>query len=126
MMVMCFLSLVQEVVPGEVANAVIPSFVTDALTYMSTYYADRIVAEDLARKMGVSRATLMSAFKKYAGITVNDYLIRCRIKNALILLQQGKSEQQVAMDCGFTDACNLIRTFKRVFGQTPKQYIAHL
>lgn len=124
MLVMYFLSLVQDAVPNESDSGMIPPCVTEALTYISAHYTDRIVAEDLAQMLGVSRTTLMTAFKKYVGITVNEYLTRCRIKNALTLLRQGKTEQQTAEECGFTDACNLIRTFKRTFGQTPKQYLS--
>ena len=126
MLVMYFLSLVQEAVPDESDSGMIPPCVTEALTYISAHYADRIVAEDLAQMFGVSRTTLMTSFKKYAGVTLNEYLTRCRIKNALTLLHQGKTEQQTAEECGFTDACNLIRSFKRVFGQTPKQYLSQM
>lgn len=65
----------------------------------------------------------MTGFKKYTGTTLNEYLLRCRLKAAVELLQNGKNEQQTAEECGFTDACNLIRSFKRHFGITPKKYL---
>lgn len=124
MLLLYFLSLVQDSLPEEENQSQIPGFVTEALTYISAHCAEHIVAADLAESFGVSRTTLMTAFKKYAGVTVNEYLTRCRVKNAIALLRQGKTEQEVAETCGFTDACNLIRAFKRVFGLTPKQYLS--
>ena len=122
MLVMYFLSLVQDALSDEADSGMLPPCVTEALTYISVHYADRIIAEELAQMLGVSRTTLMTAFKKYVGITVNDYLIRCRIKNALTLLRQGKTEQQTAEECGFTNVYYFSRVFKQISGITPKKY----
>lgn len=124
MLLLYFLSLVQDLMPQEGSAERIPGFITEALTFISAHSAEHIVAQEIADQLGVSRTTLMTAFKKYAGITVNEYLTRCRIKDAVALLRQGKTEQETAETCGFTDACNLIRAFKRVFGLTPKQYLS--
>ena len=126
MLLLYFLSLVQDSLPEAGSESSIPDYVTGALTYISAHCSEHIVAQMLAERFGVSRTTLMTAFKKYAGVTVNEYLTRCRIKNAVTLLGQGKTEQEAAEDCGFTDACNLIRAFKRVFGMTPKQYLSQI
>ena len=123
MLLLYFLSLVQDSVGEQGAGAPIPTFVTEALAYISAHSAEHIIAQELADRLAVSRTTLMMGVKKHAGVTVNEYLTRCRIQNALPLLRQGCTEQEVAERCGFTDACNLIRAFKRVFGMTPRQYL---
>lgn len=101
----------------------IPAFVTEALSIIGSNYKERIVVDDLVSKLSVGRTTLMTGFKKYTGSTINEYLLRCRLKAAIEMLQRGKTEQQAAEECGLGDACNLIRCFKRQFSMTPKQYL---
>jgi AraC-like DNA-binding protein len=102
----------------------VPPYVSAALSYLQEHYPQRIVAADLAADLGVGRTTLMTAFKHYTGITVGEYLAQCRLKAAIARLREGMTEQTVAESCGFGDACNLIRSFRRHLGVTPKQYIA--
>lgn len=100
-----------------------PKYITGALAYIAGHYAEKIIAADLAWHLGVGRTTLMTAFKKYTGTTLNSYILQCRLKHAVELLRHGATEQQAAERCGFSDAGNLIRTFKRGFGVTPRQYL---
>ncbi|MBQ7336018.1 MAG: helix-turn-helix transcriptional regulator [Clostridia bacterium] len=124
LMILCLLSLIAEIAGTEENDGTeIPRFVSDALTYISTNYAKKILASELAWSLGVGRTTLMTAFKKYIGCTLNDYVIRFRVKSALRLLREGKTEQEAAEVCGFSDTCSLIRSFKRCYGKTPRQYL---
>lgn len=118
-----FLSLIADRMKASGKTKEPPPHVTGALTYIAEHYADKIVAADLAWQLGIGRTTLMTAFKKYTGTTLNDYILQCRFKHTVELLRTGATEQQAAESCGFSDASNLIRTFKREFGMTPKQYL---
>lgn len=100
-----------------------PVYILKALSYLNTHYPQKIVAEELARKLFISRTTLMTAFKKYTGSTLNDYLTRHRLRQAIYLLRQGNTEQQAAELCGLGDGSGLIRSFKRCYGMTPRQYL---
>ncbi len=126
LLLLYYLSLVADRLDDELPRTIVPSYVTEAMTYISANYQKKIVASDLAWDLHIGRTTLMTAFKKYTGTTLNEYIARCRLKNAIIAMQQGKKEQQIAEECGFTDLCNMIRCFKRYFRMTPKQYLAHL
>lgn len=118
-----FISLIADNMQAESNFTELPIFVTKALSYISTHYSEKVVAADLAEKLGVGRTTLMSSFKKYTGTTLNEYLARCRLKNAVAELKKGRTVGETAEICGFTDAPNLIRCFKRHFGTTPVKYI---
>ena len=100
-----------------------PTFMNECLAFISSNYNNKIVASDLSEKFGVGRTTIMTAFKKHTGVTLNEYVNRCRLKNAVILMKDGQIEQTVAEKCGFNDSCNMIRCFKREVGCTPKKYI---
>jgi len=118
-----FLSLAYDDLPKQPASPSIPGFVTEAMAYIGSHYARHMVAQELAQRLGVGRTTLMTAFRKYTGMTLNEYLTRCRLRQAAQLLQKGHSQQQAAEECGFSDACSLSRSFRRIYGTTPRQYL---
>ena len=126
LLLLYYLSLISEAAADSGEYARVPGYVTEALSYISTQYAQRIVAGELAAQLGTGRTTLMTAFKQHTGITVNEYLARCRLKHAVTLLQSGISEQETAERCGFSDVCSLIRCFRRIFGMPPRKYIQSL
>lgn len=125
LLILCLLSHLSELIGKDsVATAEIPHYVTAALTYIGEHYPEKILAENLAWQLGIGRTTLMTAFKKYTGSTLGEYLLRCRVKNATRMLRAGLTEQSVAEACGFGDACSLIRAFKHCYALTPRQYLA--
>lgn len=101
----------------------LPTYITEALNYLQEHYAKKIVTADLAWQLGVGRTTLMTDFKYYTGSTLNTYLTRLRLRQVIVCLRNGQTEQSAAENCGFGDACNLIRAFRRYFGTTPRRYL---
>ena len=119
-----FLSIATEIAGSyEECADELPGFVTGTLSYLQEHYSEKIVAEKLAWELGIGRTTLMTAFKKYTGSTINEYLTDLRIKEANKLLKSGYTEQLTAEKCGFGDTSNMIRCFKKRFNMTPKQYV---
>ena len=98
-----------------------PQYVMEALSYVEECYAQRIVAAELAKRLYVGRTALMTAFKRYTGVTLNRYVRACRLRHARRLLLQGVSEQEIAERCGFCDAGCLIKVFNQEYGVTPKK-----
>lgn len=121
---MIFLSKISdEKIQTQEKSEALPRYITDALSYIQNNYSERIVASNLSRTLGVGRTTLFTSFKKYTGTTLNDYLMQYRVNKAIKYLRQGKKQQDVAESCGFGDACNLNRAFKRVFNLSPGKYL---
>lgn len=100
-----------------------PAYITEALAFMHNRYAEKIVAEDLAARLGVSRTTLMTGFKKHIGTTLSEYLTRFRLQEAIRLLREGTTQQAAAESCGFSDPGSLIRSFRRYYHTTPHKYL---
>lgn len=124
LLVMYLLSCLSEFSGGKKANtASVPSYIIDALYYIENHYGEKITAAELSAKLYIGRTTLMTNFKRYTGYTLNNYIIAIRLKNAVLRLREGYSEQQAAELCGFSDAGGLIRCFKQNFNTTPHRYI---
>jgi len=124
LMVFCLLSHVEEISKqhhGYVAK--VPEPVCEAIAYIDTHFAEKIVAQELADKIHVGRTNLMMQFKEYTGKTLHEYLVSCRLRNVVKLLAEGKSEYEAAVSSGFGDTSALIQCFKRVFNMTPGRYI---
>lgn len=126
LLIFYLLSQLSEMAEESGANSQkIPKYIVGALSYINEHYDQKIVAERLAEQFYVSRTTLMTAFKKYTGVTLNDYILNFRLKRAIEELQGGKTVQETAEVCGFSDSSTLIRVFHRVYHMTPRQYLAY-
>ncbi len=101
----------------------IPSQIYKALAYINEHYAENIVAGELAEKLYIGRTTLMTQFKKHTGKTLREYITDCRLRSAIRLLSEGKTQQEAAILSGFSDSSSLIQCFKRTFHMTPRQFI---
>jgi AraC-like DNA-binding protein len=108
---------------GAVAAAPTPYYIIEALSHIREHYARKLVAEELAQTLHVGRTTLMTAFKKHTGSTVDEFLTACRLRHAIQLLEVGKTLEYAADQCGYADTGGLIRAFRRCYGMTPKEYM---
>jgi AraC-like DNA-binding protein len=104
----------------------VPDFLSRALSYINENYREKIVAENLAHKVGVGRTTLMNSFRKHLGLPFSEYVAKCRLFSAVNLLKSGKSVSETAELSGFTESSNFIRSFKKYFGQTPAKYLGSI
>ena len=76
--------------------------------------------ERLARGAGLGMYHFLRIFSAVTGATPHQYLIRSRLRAAARLLADGeRSVTDVALDCGFGDLSNFVRTFRRAAGVTP-------
>jgi AraC-like DNA-binding protein len=70
----------------------------------------------------LSVAKLCDLFKNQLSTTANKYLTGKRISHAKKLLSEGKSVTDTAIESGFSDYANFIRTFKKAVGIPPGKY----
>lgn len=125
-LVFYLLSYINDISEGTSAEKKnIPEPICEALDYINEHYTEKIVAQDLADRVYIGRTTLMTQFKKYTGKTLNEYIINCRLRNAIKILEEGKTEYEAAVCSGFSDTSAFIQCFKRIFKMTPKQYMVN-
>lgn len=86
-------------------------------------YPQALSLEDIAHCAAVSKSTALNLFQRYLQVTPVDYLIRCRLKQAALLLSRTeKKVNAIADETGFHSVDYFCRTFKAHYGLTPTQY----
>jgi AraC family transcriptional regulator len=79
--------------------------------------------ESTAEEFGLSPFHFLRVFAKVLGVTPHQYLIRSRLRRAARLLADDtRSITEIALDVGFADLSNFVRTFHRVAGASPRSF----
>jgi len=78
---------------------------------------------ELARAANMSPYHFLRTFKAVTGITPHQWLLRARLREAAQRLSSSRTEvTAIALDVGFDDLSNFIRSFRAEFGVSPRQY----
>ena len=80
-------------------------------------------ADQLARDIAMSRASLYKKMQTILGITPTDFIRNVRLKRAAQMLADTQlSINEIADRVGFVTARNFSTQFKKMFGVTPSEY----
>lgn len=96
--------------------------IAEVLKYIHENINQKISVDELVRLVPLSRRLLETRFKKSMGRSIYDYILRTRIEKVALLLCDGKSVSEAAIELGFSDIKNLSRSFKQLHGITPSEY----
>jgi AraC family transcriptional regulator len=78
---------------------------------------------ELARVAGLSRYHFLRTFKGVTGVTPHQWLLRARLRDAAQrLVTTREPVTEIALDVGFEDLSNFIRSFRAEFGVSPSRY----
>lgn len=99
------------------------SLVQKVVEYINSHLLDCINLEELSQAHFVSKNHLCRIFKKQTGTTIMNYIILRRIAEAKRFLSEGYDVKETCEKCGFNDYSHFIRTFRKIVGIPPKQYI---
>lgn len=95
----------------------------DLLGYLQANLAAKHSIRDLARRVGMSESLFARTFKRATGHSPADHLIRLRVRQAELLLRNTEASiTEIALRCGFGDSNYFARQFRRVTGQTARDY----
>lgn len=104
-------------------NALPTRMVEELSGYIRENIADEISNTEIGAIFGYHPFYISRMLKERKGMTLRQYIIAYRLKQAKRLLElTDKSAAEIAEECGFTDASYFAKTFKSAFGITPKEY----
>lgn len=77
---------------------------------------------EMAQECGLGRSRFADYCRQIVNLTPSEYLTRCRVETAKQRLQTGESVTDVALSCGFQSSQYFATVFKRLTGQTPREF----
>ena len=97
--------------------------VLETALWIDAHASQNIDLERSAAFAGASAFHFLRTFSRLLGVTPHQYLVRCRLRRAARLLGEGgRDVTHVALDVGFQDLSNFIRTFRRAAGVSPGRF----
>lgn len=87
-----------------------------------------LMSEDIARNMGMSIAVFRAYFRNKYDMDFRQWRTKCRIEYACTIMKEHPdySYDAIAEMIGICDRSNFLKTFKKIKGCTPKEYMEKL
>jgi len=100
-----------------------PTRVARVLRELEAHAAEPQSLATMARTAGLGRHHFLRAFKAVTGVTPHQWVLRARLRDAAVRLRSTRAPvTEIALDVGFDDLSNFIRTFRAEFGVSPRHY----
>jgi len=97
--------------------------VVESALRMAAQPETEVDLQQLARDACWSSFHYLRRFSAVIGTTPHQYLVRCRIGRAAQLLAASeRAVTDVALDVGFGDLSNFVRSFRRATGMSPREW----
>lgn len=95
-----------------------------AKTYIDQHYREQdFNMNHLTHALLVNQTYLRSMFKAEMGMTISDYVTKCKMDAAKALLSKGEHRlAHIAEFLGYSDSSYFSKCFKRYFGISPSDY----
>ncbi|UVI32666.1 response regulator [Paenibacillus spongiae] len=91
--------------------------------HVESSYGEPIRLEDMAEKVNFSPNHFSQRFRQETGEAFSDYVVRIRIREAIRMYRETDfSTDEIAVRVGYTNPNYFIKVFKKVTGQTVKQF----
>ena len=95
-----------------------------SIAHVSSHLSDPISIDDMAAHAGMSRAVFHRKFKEATTLSPIQFVKSMRLNNAAMKIASGAGVNQAAFDVGYVSPSQFSREFKRMYGQSPKQWAA--
>jgi AraC-like DNA-binding protein len=108
---------------GGSTAPVIDHRLRSAIAYMREHVGDPIVVDDVAGRVGLSRAHFFALFRDQLNTTPQVFWSAVKVEEAIRrMVQKTEPLTSVALDLGFSTPGNFSRFFKDHMGVTPSHY----
>ncbi len=93
-----------------------------AIEYLSSRLDQAVSIEEMAAQVGMSRAVFHRKFKQATTMSPVQFVKSMRLNSAAMKIAGGMTVSEAAMDVGYVSASQFSREFKRLYGQSPRQW----
>ncbi len=95
-----------------------------SIDYIANHFTNtNLTIAEIAENIGVSEGHLSRLFKSEAGISLNNFLIRYRIRKAMDYLKDPQIKVYEVVDkVGYQDNAYFSNAFKKLVGKSPSEY----
>ena len=99
------------------------SYIAQAKNYIESSYMEKITVKQIADQLHLDRSYFSTLFKKYTGISPQQYLNTYGLEQAKeLLISHGYTPTEAARSTGYGDVISFSHMFKNHFGQAPTKY----
>ena len=115
------------ILKGEAGDSAMRAFgvgneIARAIDYLSSRLNEPVSIEDMAAQVGMSRAVFHRKFKQATTMSPIQFVKSMRLNSAAMKIAGGMNVNEAAMDVGYVSSSQFSREFKRMYGQSPKQW----
>lgn len=96
--------------------------ISRAIDYLASHLNEQVTIDDMAEYVGMSRAVFHRRFKEATTMSPIQFVKSMRLNNAAMKIAEGTSVAEAAWDVGYQSASQFSREFKRMYGQSPRQW----
>ena len=119
--------LYYSILTGEAGDSAKRAFgvgneIARAIDYLSTHLNEAVTIEDMAEQLGMSRAVFHRKFKQATTMSPIQFVKSMRLNSAAINMAGGMNVNEAAMEVGYVSSSQFSREFKRMYGQSPRQW----
>ena len=95
----------------------------EAALWIDEHAHEDVDLDSASSAVNLSPFHFLRVFSKALGITPHQYLIGSRLRRAArLLVERQRSVTDIALDVGFADLSNFVRTFRRAAGVSPGKF----
>ncbi len=97
--------------------------INHCMNYIQSHTNGSLGVDDVAEQIHRSSSYLMRRFKAEVGMSVGDYMTKCKLEEACDLLVYGsRSLAEISAYLGYSSQSYFQNVFKKQYGVTPMQY----
>lgn len=93
-----------------------------SIAHVSSHLDTPISIDDMAARAGMSRAVFHRKFKQVTTMAPIQFVKSMRLNNAAMKIAAGMTVNEAAIDVGYVSPSQFSREFKRIYGQSPRQW----
>jgi AraC-like DNA-binding protein len=93
-----------------------------SIEYLSSRLDEVVTIDEMALQIGMSRAVLHRKFKEATSMSPIQFIKSMRLNRAAMKIAGGTNVSMAAMEVGYVSSSQFSREFKRMYGQSPKQW----